>query len=71
MTKLISDIHQKMAASASKMHAAVKSHVLTVVYLVVLAAIIIPLGTHIWGYWKPVVAAYAPSFDAPKAKGRM
>jgi hypothetical protein len=53
-------------AIASKTHDLVKSHTLIVVYLAVIAAVVIPLASHVFNYWKPVVESWAPATQAKK-----
>ena len=71
MAAIISGIHQKAVAVASKTHDLVKSHTLIVVYLAVIAAVVIPLASHIFGYWKPVVESWVPTTTQAKKVGRI
>lgn len=40
------------------------SHALTVVYLLILAALLIPLGHVVWDYWRPTISSYTGSGTA-------
>lgn len=43
----------------------VKTHTITAVYLLAVAAVLIPVGDLVWSFWKPTVLTYHKRFAAP------
>ena len=68
MPPLVAIVKAKAAGLAITLHRAagyVSSHIMTAVYLLVVAAVAIPVVDLSWTYWKPPVLAYHKRIAAP------
>ena len=70
MMKAISDIHQKATAIADKVQKVTKSYLVIGVCLGLVAIFAIPVLSHTWDYWKPVLTAWKV-VGPEKVKGRL
>ncbi len=77
---LIAAVAAKWAALIASLYnlaAHVKTHAITALYLLTLAAVAIPVGDLVWSFWKPTVMTYHKRFavpaiePAPVKKGRL
>lgn len=80
MPKFLTVVAAKWAALTAGLYnlaAHIKTHTITALYLLTIAAVLIPVGDLVISFWKPTVVSYhkrfaAPAIEpAPVKKGRL